>query len=957
MKRIPPFSVYRSLFTAHRLPIILLLLLAFFLRIYQLSSAPVGINGDELFNAIDARQIGSGHWHIFFAGNQGREALFLYLMAASMRLLGKTIFAFRFPAVLLGTGVVLLGYLLGRDLFNRRVGLLTAALITVSLWPLMQSRWGLRAVSLTFFTAFTLYWFQRGLHHGRFRDWLLGGVSLGLTLYTYIPARLFPLVILAWLGWLGWQQRPLLRQRWRGILFSVAVALLIFAPFGRFMWQHPDAVNQRVNSMHAAYQDALAGDWLALREPVTAVLRMFSFRGDNDWRYHVAAKPVFDPVTSLFFYAGVALALQRALQQRALQQRAFKPPADGRGPAYALLLLWMGAMLTPNALLDANSSFLRAAGAVVPVYLLTAIGLDAAAQFLHTRWPGLGKRPYLPALVALGLLLTLADTWHSYFTIWNNHPIVRDVYQGDLAAMGRFLEEERPSDGQLPDSQPPRIFIAHPYAYDAAPRALAYYTQTPISWFAPAQTFVWSPAGANWYLLPLDETLPLPLPPETVTTAVPYANGDPAFTLYQFPSSPMTAPAHPMHVAFANGPDLTGYDLPATLYRGETVSLTLHWQIPPDQPAQPTQLTFTQVRLVDEQGNVWGESGRLLGYPQTSWQPGDQFQQTIPLDIPVTIPPVPISLRIDLAAGDGALYTVNGANQTGPVVARSRPLDSFTPGPDVTIFADALALTGASFSTLLEPGLAVDISLNWIALQPTAVDYRLQFQLFQPGAPDPILTQESPILPGLYPTSAWQPLEPVSSLHRLFIPADIPTTQTNLTLRAQLLPPTGDTPLPITQGSATLANVTLLVREHLFTAPPISHPLTATFGAAIQLLGYDLDNSRARPGGEIGLTLYWQAIATPDDHYTVFNHVIGAEGQLVAQFDSPPVGAAWLTGAWLPGEVIIDRRTILVGADVANGRYVIAIGLYNGNGRLPVTHNGRPQPDDQFILTDLTLNP
>ncbi|MCA9968766.1 MAG: glycosyltransferase family 39 protein, partial [Anaerolineales bacterium] len=446
----------------HRLLLAAILALALGLRLFRLGSVPVGINGDELFNAIDAAQIGPGNWPVYFPGNQGREALFLYLMAAAMALFGRSVIAFRLPAALLGGGTVLLGYLLGRDLFSRRVGLLAAAFTAVSLWPLMHSRWGLRAVSLTFCTGLALFWLNRALRHGRLRDWALGGLASGLVLYTYIPGRLFPLVVLAWLGWVAWRQRAALRTQWRGVLLAALLALLVFAPFGGYMLRHQDLVNQRIYSMSAAYRDALDGDFAPLRASVTAVLGMFSFRGDDDWRYHVADQPAFDPLTSLFFVLGAGLSLWFA----------FRPPRDvedvpahvqasgsagdlknrptGGAPAYALLWLWAGAMLTPNALLDANPSFLRAAGAILPLYLMLAVGVDAAWRWLPMRLPALARRRrLLPGLVALGLLLTLARTWHSYFDVWANNATVRDIYQGDLTMMGRFIAGSAPDAARI----------------------------------------------------------------------------------------------------------------------------------------------------------------------------------------------------------------------------------------------------------------------------------------------------------------------------------------------------------------------------------------------------------------------------------------------------------------------------------------------------------------------------
>ncbi|MFN2187645.1 MAG: ArnT family glycosyltransferase, partial [Candidatus Promineifilaceae bacterium] len=196
------------------LALLFLTILALIPRLYRINSAPEGLNADELFNAVDALSLGPGSWQIYFEGNFGREALFLYLMAVPLKLFGIEIWALRLPAVLLGTGGVLLAYLIGKQSFNRKVGFIAGALMAVSLWPIMQSRWGLRAVSLTFFTALTIYLYGRIINQDKTRlaSWMLAGVSLGLTLYTYIPARLFPLVVLVWLGWYALIKKDWLRS-------------------------------------------------------------------------------------------------------------------------------------------------------------------------------------------------------------------------------------------------------------------------------------------------------------------------------------------------------------------------------------------------------------------------------------------------------------------------------------------------------------------------------------------------------------------------------------------------------------------------------------------------------------------------------------------------------------------------------------------------------------------------
>jgi 4-amino-4-deoxy-L-arabinose transferase-like glycosyltransferase len=927
----------------------LLLLLALIPRFYLLGQVPPGLSGDELFNLVDARMIGPGYWPVFLEGNNGREVLFFYLLALSTRLFGATVFAVRLPAALLGVGTVLLIYLIGLSQHNRRIAIVAAGLAAVSLWPVMLSHWGLRAISLAFFTALTVYLFGAGLESGRLRHWLLGGAFLGLTLYTYIPSRLFPAVIAAWFAWIFFSHRRQLFQNGRHLVLSLLLALVVFAPFGLYMLRYPDKVNQRIYGMRSALDEARDGNPAALVPSVMGVARMFTIEGDGEWRYHLAGRPLFDRVTGLFFYGGVLVCLWYVFRRgNGIRER----------PRFALLLLWLGAMLVPNAVLDANSSFLRAAGAVAPLYLITAIGADTLYGRLYIRWPGVAR--WAPALLAAALFLTLADTWRGYFHTWSNHPEVRLIYGADVPLMARFLEQNPPPEGA-------RVFIAGDYVVDALPRYWPLYSDRPVTWFAQGGTLPWPDPAADvttWYLLPAVR----PTPAETLSllkragrvVRVSYADGQPAFTLYTLTSSQLSgSPQSSVRVAFAGNPTLIGYDLPPALYRGDTTSLVLHWQIPSPAPSLPNQLTFLEVQLEDEKGNAWSKAGKLMGYPQVGWSDGDHILEFLEVAVPAGMVPGPAYLRFRLRDADGRLYQVVGqaTERTGPFLVQSRPTDNWSLRPGQTVFGDVLALGDHAFSTLAEPGLPLNISLEWLALTTPLVDYQVALQLIEPESGATLLRQVSPLWPGVYPPSSWSPGEQVTTYLRLDIPADFAASG-ELDLHLEVVEPEAETLLPLTQGSSRLAGLKIQTRTRLFEAPPIGNQTNAQFSDDIVLLGYDLDSRSGRAGGELHLTLYWQALATPPENYTVFNHLVDRQGQMQGQFDAPPGSEAWLTATWSPGEIIIDRRVIPIRPEAAPGVADLVVGLYiPGDGRrLPVSAAGIYQANDQLILTAVDLS-
>jgi len=125
-------------------------------------------------------------------------------------------------------------------------------------------------------------------------------------------------------------------------------------------------------------------------------------------------------------------------------------------------------------------------------------------------------------------------------------------------------------------------------------------------------------------------------------------------------------------------------------------------------------------------------------------------------------------------------------------------------------------------------------------------------------------------------------------------------------------------------------------------------------GDSIQLVGYDLTPLAVEPGGSLSLTLYWQALEEMDTSYTIFVHLIDEQGWIWGQNDGLPQGGALPTGTWLPGEFIIEERTILLSLEALPGEYLLEVGLYllETGERLPVYDAQGLALGDRLLLSD-----
>lgn len=113
----------------------------------------------------------------------------------------------------------------------------------------------------------------------------------------------------------------------------------------------------------------------------------------------------------------------------------------------------------------------------------------------------------------------------------------------------------------------------------------------------------------------------------------------------------------------------------------------------------------------------------------------------------------------------------------------------------------------------------------------------------------------------------------------------------------------------------------------------IENPFRADFGEAMRLLGYDLETHAVEPGGQVAVTLYWEAIGPADRDYTVFVHLLGEGDLLVAQRDTFP-GLGSLSTGWLEPGLRWADRTILLVPDTAYSPDLtqVEVGLYDVSG-------------------------
>lgn len=608
--------------------LIVIVLIAIIFRFAAFNQVPPGLHYDEAIDAKLAQEIHAGVWPIYFEEGWGREPAYHYLVAFTLNFIPDPTSALRLVSGVLGLVQLLAAYFLFRKLFGVPTALIGAAWMAVLFWTVSTSRAGLRNITLTTLATLTALAFwqmmqeaRRKRHdtvRSRLASCILPGVLLGLTLYTYQPSRVIPLIYVLFVTYLFWRERELIKSNWKRLMLFFGVAVLVAAPLFIYLATHPGAETERAFQTEPI-RAALRGDFKPVLDTAVATLKMFTFddSGDPQILYNLTGRPIFVGLGSLLFVMGLAVSLIR-----------FKCPA------YAFMLIWLAVTLLPNLLTAPAPFFYRAIATQTPVVVMPALAIVAVGELVQRA--GRPQRSWLVsavvvfvAVVSLGQ--TALTTWQDYFEVWGNNKDVRFQYSAAYAEIADALKSAN-------DVTPVAVsgyFIedADPIIFDQALNR----PNLPVRWFDAREALVVAAnAGVQRLALPAYTPLADELKSRFMTGVEPIAQSK-DFKLYPFAAARFRAqieawaPCADCPTRFNDEIELLGLDRPVTISQTSGVLPILSaWRVV--REGQPGS-TAIFVHLLDDRGQIVAQDDRL-GVPRHTWQTGDEFVQVhrIPID-------------------------------------------------------------------------------------------------------------------------------------------------------------------------------------------------------------------------------------------------------------------------------------------------------------------------------------
>jgi hypothetical protein len=128
------------------------------------------------------------------------------------------------------------------------------------------------------------------------------------------------------------------------------------------------------------------------------------------------------------------------------------------------------------------------------------------------------------------------------------------------------------------------------------------------------------------------------------------------------------------------------------------------------------------------------------------------------------------------------------------------------------------------------------------------------------------------------------------------------------------------------------------------------HPHDVQLAGAVALNGYDVSPSSPRPGQELQISLYWQALHPLEESYHSFVHLLDEAGQRIAQSDHQPGGVYYPAPLWQPGETLRDDHVLTLPSGAPPGTYHLVAGMYTLSAEGELESLGEPIPLGQLSV-------
>ena len=426
-----------------------------FFRFYQISDVPGEMFSDHAEKLMDVSDVMNGMFNIYFPRNTGREAFQMYLTVLMAKMFGTGIsfMSLKLGTVFAGFFTLPFIYLLGKEIANKHVGLIAYFFAGIAYWPNVISRVGLRFPLYPLFAAPVLFFLIRGLRQSRKWDFIWAGFFLGVGLHGYSPSRMTPIVVVfAILIYLLHKKSTEERiGSLYGLIVIILISFVVFMPLFHYVVWNMDIFTYRAMTRMGTLETAYPGNPFSIfLSNLFKALIMFFWNNGEVWVHSVPYRPALGIVSAAFYFIGSCYVLYRYIKKRNWVD--------------LFILLSVPLLMMPSIMSLAfpgeNPSLNRSGGAIIPVFILIAIGFDGLFRTIVTNARNAKRKPVLAFIV--GMFLIGFSLVQNYDLVFNQYKERFFVGAWNASDMGEAIQEFANTYGDFEHA----YIVPYPYWVD-----------------------------------------------------------------------------------------------------------------------------------------------------------------------------------------------------------------------------------------------------------------------------------------------------------------------------------------------------------------------------------------------------------------------------------------------------------------------------------------------------------
>lgn len=415
---------------------IVLMVVSLSIGLYQLTSVPYTVHGDEGMVGIYARKILNGEITTFFSTSwYAIPQFFFWVPSTGMYLFGDSLFGLRMSSVMVGVLCVIPFYAVCRGMWGSAATIVATLLLISNHWFIHLTHSGVSYIQAVWFaiTTFCLLYYMNKLRSTALI--LIAGIVMGLGLMSYQANHLLPILWIASQLWLfGVRQID-----WKWLLLTVFIPLFVAITVISPLVIHQLSNSSKPEMFQNRAEDVVIwkeSNWqhlngkyhangnssLILREQVQRAFFAPLIHADSSIQYN-GRKPILDTTNAALWALSVAVALFLFWRME-----------------WALPMFWIAGVLFTGGVLTIDSPFFPRLAGSTALYFLMIAGI------FHTIFKALDEyliwKYVMYILAGVIVVISATDNLHHYFKTFATEISLQNIHARQTR-LGHFLHEHK----------------------------------------------------------------------------------------------------------------------------------------------------------------------------------------------------------------------------------------------------------------------------------------------------------------------------------------------------------------------------------------------------------------------------------------------------------------------------------------------------------------------------------